>query len=343
VADREVVAAYDDLDAVGAFAREVAVVTFEFENVPASTAAACAAHAPVRPGEAALHVSQDRLREKSFLAGAGLPVPAFAALRSAEDLSAALRAVGQPAILKTAASGYDGKGQARVTTAGELAAAWSALGGAAAILERQVDFAAELSVVAARGVDGRVATFPVFENRHQRHILDVTVAPAPVVAAVADEAAAIARAVLEALDLVGVLCVELFVNAEGQLLVNELAPRPHNSGHLTIEACATSQFEQQVRAVCALPLGSVAQRAPAAMANLLGDLWSAGEPDWPAALARPDLALHLYGKAAARPGRKMGHLTALGADVGAARAAVLAARAALAGEVPSTVGSTPTA
>lgn len=330
VADREVVADYADLDAVRDFARGVAVVTFEFENVPAATAGACAELAPVRPAGAVLHVGQNRLREKSFLAEKGLPVTPFAPLRSQEELATGLAKVGLPAVLKTAAFGYDGKGQALVQSADEAATAWAEMHGAEAILERFIDFEREVSVVAARGLDGHIEACPLFENVHARHILDLTLAPARVSPDVANAALEIARGVLAALDVVGVLCVELFVAPGGALFINELAPRPHNSGHLTIEACATSQFEQQVRAVCGLPLGSPAQLAPAAMANLLGDLWAGGEPDWAAALADPAVKLHLYGKAAPRPGRKMGHLTALGASVEEAGERVMRARAALA-------------
>ena len=325
VCDREIQAPYDDLDAVRGFARGVSVVTFEFENVPAATAAAAAECAPVRPAGHVLHTTQQRLREKSFLAGAGLPVTPFAAVESESDLDAGLARVGLPAVLKRAAFGYDGKGQQRVDSPGEARAAWARLGPGACVLEAFVDFERELSVVAARGRDGDVRAFPLAENVHSRHVLDVTVAPAMVPARVAAEACDIARAALERLDVVGVLCVELFLDARGRLLVNELAPRPHNSGHFTIEACATSQFEQQVRAVCGLPLGST-QARPAAMANLLGDLWERGEPDWAAALAVPGVNLHLYGKVEARPGRKMGHITALGATTDDARRLVLAAR-----------------
>jgi 5-(carboxyamino)imidazole ribonucleotide synthase len=330
VADVEVAAAYDDLDAVRAFASGVSVVTFEFENVPAATAAAAQERAPVRPGGGVLHVCQQRLREKGFLAAAGLPVPDFVAVRSADDLRAGLGRVGTPAVLKTAAFGYDGKGQAQVGSLAEAEAAWAAVGRQECILEAFVDFEREVSVVAARGLDGSFAHFGVIENAHRRHILDVSVSPAPVAPAVFGGAVALARAVLEELDVVGLLCVEMFLTRGGSLLINELAPRTHNSGHLTVDACVTSQFEQQLRAVCGLPLGSTEPLRPAAMANLLGDLWSAGEPDWAAACAFSDVKLHLYGKAEARPGRKMGHLTALAATTGEARERVLAARNALA-------------
>lgn len=329
VADVELTAPYEDLDAVRAFARGVSVVTFEFENVPAATAAAAAECAPVRPAGAVLHTTQQRLREKSFLAGAGLPVTPFVAVRSLAELETGLARVGLPAVLKRAAFGYDGKGQARLDSRAGAAAAWSALGGRECVLEAFVAFEREISVVAARGLHGEFRAFPVIENVHRRHVLDLSSAPASLPERTAAEALALARAVFERLDVVGVLCVELFVAPGGRLLINELAPRPHNSGHLTIDACATSQFEQQVRAVCGLPLGSTEQWRPAAMANLLGDLWEQGEPDWAAACAFSGVKLHLYGKAEPRAGRKMGHLTALGATPEEARAGALAAREAL--------------
>jgi 5-(carboxyamino)imidazole ribonucleotide synthase len=329
VADVEVRADYDDLDAVRAFAAQVAVVTFEFENVPAAAAAAAAERAPVRPSGAVLDVCQQRLREKTFLRDAGLPVPDFRAVRSVGDLRAALQALGAPAILKSAAFGYDGKGQAKVASPAEAEAALAAVGAEECILETEVPFLREVSVVAARGGDGAFAHWGVIENVHVEHILDVSVAPAPLEPRLAEEAVGLARAVLERLEVVGVLCVEMFVAPGGRLLINELAPRPHNSGHLTVDASVTSQFEQQLRAVVGLPLGATELLRPAAMANLLGDLWALGEPDFARACAFPEVKLHLYGKAEARPGRKMGHLTALAATAGEARTRVRAARAAL--------------
>jgi 5-(carboxyamino)imidazole ribonucleotide synthase len=329
VADREVTAAYDDLDAVRGFARAVDVVTFEFENVSFAATEAASQHAPVRPAGSVLHTTQNRLREKGFLAASGFPVAPFAAVRSLAELSAALDEIGAPAVLKTAGWGYDGKGQARIAGPGEAAAAWAAIGGQEAILEAFVDFDREVSVVAARGLDGSFAHFGVIENHHRHHILDVSTAPADVPAEVEREALEIARGILEQLGVVGVLAVEMFLTRDGRLLVNELAPRPHNSGHLTFDACITSQFEQQLRAICGLPLGSTELLRPAAMANLLGDLWSHGDPDWAAACRDPDVKLHLYGKAAARPGRKMGHLTALASTVEDARRKVIRAREAL--------------
>ncbi|MCX7801004.1 MAG: 5-(carboxyamino)imidazole ribonucleotide synthase [Fimbriimonadales bacterium] len=329
VADREVVAAYDDLDAVEEFARRVDVVTFEFENVSFAAAQAAARHAPVRPAGSVLHTTQNRLREKTFLASNGFPCPAFAAIAAPGDLASAVERVGFPAVLKTAGFGYDGKGQSLVRSAEELKAAWDGLERQPAILERFVEFEAELSVIGARGSDGSFAWYGPVRNRHERHILDLTVAPGGFPPEVERRAVEIARGVLEALGVVGVLCVEMFLDGVGRLLVNELAPRPHNSGHYSFDACVTSQFEQQVRAVCGLPLGSTEQLRPAAMANLLGDLWSAGEPRWEAALAYPGVKLHLYGKAEARPGRKMGHLTALADSPEEAARTVLRARDAL--------------
>ena len=329
VADREYEHPYDDLDAVREFARGVSVVTFEFENVPAETVEAAAALAPVRPSGAVLYTTQHRLREKTFLNARGFPVAPFRHVRRPEDLSAALEEIGFPAVLKTAGFGYDGKGQTRIDSAEDASAAFDALRGQEGVVEAFVDFEREVSVVAARGASGEFAHYGVVENTHSRHILDLSVAPARVEEDVAREAIRIARAVLEELDVVGVTCVEFFLTGAGRLLVNELAPRPHNSGHFTFDASLTSQFEQQLRAVCGLPLGSTELLRPAAMANLLGDLWQGGEPDWSAALAHPDVKLHLYGKTEARRGRKMGHLTALAATPEEAARAALAARDAL--------------
>jgi 5-(carboxyamino)imidazole ribonucleotide synthase len=330
VAELEVAAPYEDLDAVREFARGVRAVTFEFENVPASAVAAVESVAPVRPSGEVLHTTQHRLREKSFLSKHGFPVTRFRPVKTVEDLRAGLDELGYPAVLKTADFGYDGKGQRTIRNADETDAAFAALAGREGILEAFVAFERELSVVAARGTGGACASYGVVENSHTRHILDHTFAPAHVSPAVARRAEEIARALLEQLDYAGVLCVELFLTGDDGLFVNELAPRPHNSGHFTIEACAASQFEQQVRALCNLPLGSTEQFRPAAMANLLGDLWQGGEPDWRGACAVPNVALHLYGKRAARAGRKMGHLTALAPTTDEALRTVLAARGALA-------------
>ena len=329
VADLEINASYDDLDAIRAFAQGVDVVTFEFENVSAAAAAAAEAHAIVRPNGRALAIAQHRIREKTFLADHGIPVAPFAPIRTDADLAAAATSVGCPAVLKTASFGYDGKGQVMVSAPGDLTAAWASLGKPEAILEAFVDLDREISVIGARSVGGEWSHFAPIENAHARHILDVSTAPAHVPATTAGMAVDITRHVMEALEYIGILCIEFFVARDGRLLVNEIAPRPHNSGHLTFDACRTSQFEQQLRAICGLPLGSPELLQPAAMANLLGDVWARGAPNWAAALAFPDVKLHLYGKSLPRSGRKMGHLTALAATPGEAKARVLSARQAL--------------
>jgi 5-(carboxyamino)imidazole ribonucleotide synthase len=334
VADVEVQAQYEDLDAVRKFASNVSVVTFEFENVPAPTAAAAASCAPVRPAGHILHITQHRLREKTFLSESGFPVARFEHVRRRDELDACLARIGVPAVLKSADFGYDGKGQFRITSAADvtpdgLDRAWNGAGRREAVLEAMIDFDREISVVAARSVDGAFTHFGAVENHHANGILDISIAPARVAQAIADRAVEMARAVLEKLEVVGVLCVEFFVCRSGELLINELAPRPHNSGHFTFDANLTSQFEQQLRAVCGLPLGSVEQFAPAAMANLLGELWAKAEPDWVAAARMPNVKLHLYGKVEPRPGRKMGHVTALASTVEQALADVKTARSAL--------------
>jgi 5-(carboxyamino)imidazole ribonucleotide synthase len=330
VADREIRAAYDDLDTIRDFARRVDLVTFEFENIPAATADAAAEIVPVRPSGSVLYVTQHRLREKNFLREHGFPVVPFVAVRSLGELSAAVDTLGCPAVLKTAGWGYDGKGQCKLAAPADAPHAWATVGGGEAVLEAFVDFEREVSVVAARGLDGAVVDYGTVWNSHSNHILDVTVAPSGVADAVEREARRIAHAVLEKLDVVGVLCVEFFLARDGRLLINELAPRPHNSGHFSVDASVTSQFEQQLRAICGLALGSTELLRPAAMANLLGDLWNDGVPNWQAACRFPDVKLHLYGKETARRGRKMGHLTALAATAAEARQLVLSARGALA-------------
>ena len=317
VADREWVGEYEDLARVREFAQGVEVVTFEFENIPSPTSAACAEYVPVRPDGHVLHVTQQRLREKTFLVAHGIPVTPFRRVTTLAELEVAAQDIGLPAVLKTACFGYDGKGQQKLHARSDLPAAFTRLQGAEGIYEAFVDFTKEVSVVAARTADGEFRAFPVFENAHAQHILDLTFCPADLPAALADEAVAITRRIVEALEVVGLMTVELFVTRAGRLLVNELAPRTHNSGHITLDACVTSQFEQQLRAVCGLPLGSVELRAPGAMANLLGDEWlrAGGAPKWASALADPLVKLHLYGKTEPRSGRKMGHLNATGTTV----------------------------
>ena len=342
VADREWVAGYDDLDAIEQFARSVDVVTLEFENIATAATDAAARHVPVRPGGHVLHTTQNRLREKRFLQRLSVPITPFAQIRSAADIDAAIETAGLPGILKTASWGYDGKGQQNVDTAEEVAAVVQQLAGnvtdarvaeaevdeesAGLVLERRVDLAKEISVVAARGIDGEVVCYAPFENRHSNHILDVTLSPASITLDLADEAEACTRRILKALGAIGTICVEYFVSTDGRLLVNEIAPRPHNSGHVTIDGHATSQFEQQVRAVCGLPLGDVTPRRPAAMVNLLGDLWSGREPHWLGVLDQPDVHLHLYGKAEPKPGRKMGHVSAVAASLDEAERLATGAR-----------------
>ena len=328
IADVEIDGPYEDLDRVRRFALAVDVVTFEFENVPAPTAEAAAACTLVRPAGEVLHITQHRLREKTFLEKHGFPVTRFAPIRETDDLCRVVPDFG-PAILKTAGFGYDGKGQYRVADLAEAQAAWNAMDRQEAVLEAVVDFAAELSVVGVRGEDGACLFFAPSCNQHVNGILDVSYAPAPFGPDVEKNAVTITRGILEQLNVTGVLCVEFFITPDGKLLVNELAPRPHNSGHLTIDACVTSQFEQQLRSVCGLPLGSTEMMRPAAMANLLGDVWAAGEPRWEAALEMPEVKLHLYGKSEARPGRKMGHLTATAATAAAAEQRVREARSRL--------------
>jgi 5-(carboxyamino)imidazole ribonucleotide synthase len=259
---------------------------------------------PVRPGPEALRVAQDRLREKEFAANLGIGTAPFRAVGAADELAAAIAAIGTPSVLKTRRMGYDGKGQVKILPDSDLTAIWAAIGGKSAILEGFVDFEMEISVIVARGLDGRTLCYPPVENRHMNHILDTSIVPAPIPPALAATAEDIARKLAGALDLVGLLAVEMFVTADNRVLMNEIAPRPHNSGHWTMDGCVTSQFEQQVRAVCGLPLGSVERYGDAVMKNLIGDEANG----WLDILHDPAARLHLYGKAEARPGRKMGHV-----------------------------------
>lgn len=311
VADTETSADYLDLNAVEQFARSVDVVTFEFENVPSQAVEKAAKHAAVHPRGDILHTVQNRLREKTFLSNNGFPVAPFKHVTSVAELRSAVDELGTPSVLKTAGFGYDGKGQSKIKTIDECDTAFEALGGSEAVLEAFIDFEKEVSVVCARGQGGDFAHYGVTENEHSNHILDVSFAPATCSDQVSQQAVDIARRVAEAFKYVGTMCVEFFLTKDGMLLINELAPRPHNSGHLTFGPSETSQFEQQVRAVCGLPLGATHFHAPVAMANLLGDIWQKGEPDWESAMFDPRIKIHLYGKADPRPGRKMGHITAM--------------------------------
>ncbi len=301
------VAAYTDCEALKRFAGSVDVATFEFENIPAEAVRLVAASAPVLPRPEILEITQDRLREKDFLRSIDIDTALYREIADPAALALAMRDFGYPAVLKSVRFGYDGKGQTMLTPESRLDQAWQRIGGAVGILESFVDFACEISVIVARGRGGEWATYPPVENRHADHILDTTIAPARIPPETAMRAEAIARRVAEQLDLVGVLAVEMFVTQDGGLLVNELAPRPHNSGHWTIDACLTSQFEQLVRALCGLPLGSVEHHSDAIMKNLLGH----DVEKWRDALNDPLARLHLYGKGEILPGRKMGHVTRL--------------------------------
>lgn len=303
VAWRTTKAAYDDLSALAGFGESCDAITVEFENVPEATLRALADIAPTRPGATALATAQDRLVEKQFLQSAGFRTAPYAPVDSPDDIRDALAAFGAPVVVKTRRFGYDGKGQVRVARGADAAAAWRDLGEAPSIAEGFVAFAREVSVIAARDVHGGVVCYPPVENVHENHILRRTIAPAPDMGSMAGEAERLAAAAIRRLDMIGLLAVEMFVTADGALLANEMAPRPHNSGHWSMDFAATSQFEQLVRAVMGLPLGDPSPLRPSEMVNLLGD-----EADvWPALLADPAIRLHLYGKAEARPGRKMGH------------------------------------
>ena len=311
VCDAATVAAYDDTAALTQFAEAVDVVTFEFENIPLSTVEVLAAKVPLRPSAAVLSICQHRLREKDFCNSVSVPTTDYRAAEDVESLTAAVQTIGRPCILKSAELGYDGKGQVRITAETDLAEAWAAMRGHAAqaigVVEAIVEFRMEISVIVARSADGSLRSYVPVENRHKNHILDETIAPANLPADLSDRAEAIARHLAKEIGLVGLLAVEMFVTHDDKILVNEMAPRPHNSGHWTLDACITSQFEQFIRAVAGLPLGSTERLCDAVMKNLLGD----EADDWLKILQDPGNKLHLYGKAEARPGRKMGHVTRL--------------------------------
>ena len=324
IADVHLCAAYDDANALAEMAHTCVAVTTEFENVPASTLQALAESVPVHPAASAVAVCQHRVSEKDFLRGNGFPHAPCAEINEEADILAAGRGL-YPGILKVARFGYDGKGQARVRTPEEALAAFRSLGSEQCVLEQQLTLDYEVSVVLARDVAGNVQAFPTTENSHRNGILDISIAPARGAAEVREQAQQLARGVAENLGYVGTLGVEFFV-CNGRLYVNEMAPRPHNSGHYTIDACVTNQFEQQVRALCGLPLGDPRQHSPAVMVNLLGDIWREGEPEWNGLFEQPNLKLHLYGKHEARPGRKMGHFTVIGVDADSVLEEALAAR-----------------
>jgi 5-(carboxyamino)imidazole ribonucleotide synthase len=313
VADHQIVAAYDDPGALDQLADQCAAITTEFENVPAPVLERLAARVPVSPSPASVAIAQERSAEKGFLAGAGFRTAPFARVAAASDLNEALKAIGVPALLKTSRMGYDGKGQALIGSPEDAPEAFRHLGSVPCVLERKLDLEREISVVLARGRDGSVAAFTPAENVHRHGILHTSTVPARVPKGLEAEAMALTIEVATALQYVGVLAVEMFVADGGKLYVNELAPRPHNSGHYTLDACSVDQFEQQVRTMTGLPLGEPALLSPCCMINVLGDAWAHGTPRWDRALALPGVRLHLYGKAEPRAGRKMGHLTCLAA------------------------------
>lgn len=320
VADHETNASYLDQAAVKAFGESVDVITMEFENVPAVAAEALATIRPVHPSPFVLATCQNRLREKTFLRDSGFPCAPFRVVQSAIELKQAVAELGHPCVLKTADFGYDGKGQYKITKEEDFDALWKKLGYPIGVLEKWIHFSGEFSVICARNSSGEEAVFPLAENHHEHHILHTTICPARMEPAKAQEAETLARAIARKLGVVGLLGVELFLTNDGEWLVNELAPRPHNSGHHTIEACRTSQFEQHIRAVCGLPLGDTSLVAPAVMVNLLGNVWANGTPDWSVIWKSPRAKLHLYDKGEPRMGRKMGHFTVLGESVEAALA-----------------------
>lgn len=330
VADGVVVGTLDDVDAARHLASQVDVITLDTEHVPADVLDALEPIAPVRPRAAVLRTIQDRMVQKQFLDRIGLPQARWAPVDDADTLHRALDRVGRPAILKVRRAGYDGKGQVRIDRDGDAVALAGRLRGEPAVAEEVVEFTREISVILARGLDRQIRIYPVAENVHRRHILHTTRAPAPMPEARRKRAEAIAVSVAEALDHIGVMAVEMFELPDGGLLVNEIAPRTHNSGHYTYGACATSQFEQHVRAVCGVPLGDPRPLTGAVMVNLIGDLWSKGSPAWQHVLSRPEARLHLYGKDAPAPGRKMGHIVLLDDDTDRALATAEALIATLA-------------
>ncbi len=322
LADVHLEADYADPSALDELARLCAAVTVEFENVPAESLERLARSRPVRPGSAAIAIAQDRIREKRFITECGLSCVPFSVVHDRDELFTALARFESSAVLKRARFGYDGKGQARVDNLEEALVAFKEFGSEPCVLEKLLVLQSEISVILARGADGATAVYPAIENRHRDGILDISLIPARAPQAISRAARDAAVRIAAALDYCGVLAVEFFISND-KLLVNEIAPRPHNSGHVTLDACMTSQFEQQVRALCGLPLGDPGLLCPAAMTNLLGDLWNCGVPHWEMVLEEPRAKLHLYGKRVARPGRKMGHFTCLGDSLDEASARAL--------------------
>ena len=330
LADRHIHASYTDRYALERLARECVAITTEFENVPASSLEYLAGVRPVRPSGAALAITQDRIREKNFLQSNGFDTAPFVAVDQRQALWEALKQVATPTLMKLSRAGYDGKGQRWVRNLGEAQMAFDELGGKPCVLEACIAIQTEISVVIARDVEGRVVAYPPSENCHREGILDVSIVPARISPEIGERATQITIRIAELLEYCGVMAVEFFISQDGNLLINEIAPRPHNSGHYTLDACRTSQFEQQVRALCGLPLGDAGLLGPAVMVNLLGDLWCAGEaPPWDQVLRHPRAKLYLYGKREARPGRKMGHYTYLGESMEDALSQALAIQDAL--------------
>ncbi|MFV0337709.1 MAG: 5-(carboxyamino)imidazole ribonucleotide synthase [Chthoniobacterales bacterium] len=308
LADRQIVASYDDLEALEILATQADVLTFEFENVDSAPLRSIQEKIPIRPLPEVLNVCQHREREKLFLRSAKVPCADFRIISQLSDLEKAIQEIGIPCVLKTAAFGYDGRGQVKINEASEAKSAWEALEKQRCVLEAWVPYLKEFSILCARGIDGDCKSFPAAENHHSEHILDISKVPADLPTASMQAAETYAKKIAEKLDVIGLIAIEFFLLKSGKVLVNELAPRPHNSAHYTQDACRTSQFEQQLRAVCGWPLGDTTLTQPVIMQNLLGDLWQNDIPDWKSLLAIPQLSLHLYGKKEARPGRKMGHL-----------------------------------
>ena len=329
IADQHIKANYRDHAALQMLGDECAAVTTEFENVPAESLEYLEKFCAVRPNAEAVRIAQDRIREKTFVQDHGLATAAFAAIYEDADIVAAIETLTAPLLMKTASLGYDGKGQVQVNTLAEARSAFEQLGNAACVLEEMVDLEREISVILARSINGQTSVYPVGENRHVNGILDTTIVPATIDATLGEQAIDMATRLADTMDYCGILAVEFFCTRQGELLINELATRPHNSGHYTVDACTTSQFEQQVRMMCGLPPADTQMLSPVVMTNLLGDIWKDGEPDWQQVLNEPQAHLHLYGKKEARPGRKMGHINCLAADVEQALATTARIRSAL--------------
>ena len=329
IADQHIKANYRDHAALQMLGDECAAVTTEFENVPAESMDYLEKFCAVRPNAEAVRIAQDRIREKTFVQDHGLATTAFAAIYEDADIVAAIETLTAPLLMKTASLGYDGKGQVQVNTLAEARSAFEQLGNAACVLEEMVDLEREISVILARSINGQTSVYPVGENRHVNGILDTTIVPATIDATLGEQAIDMATRLADTMDYCGILAVEFFCTRQGELLINELATRPHNSGHYTVDACTTSQFEQQVRMMCGLPPADTQMLSPVVMTNLLGDIWKDGEPDWQQVLNEPQAHLHLYGKKEARPGRKMGHINCLAADVEQALATTARIRSAL--------------